>query len=813
MTPWLKSVEIDNFRSVRGSITVPLEASIVLLHGPNATGKTSVLSAIELALTGRLSALGRAEPDYQEHLLHRDSSSGGIRLMANELPQEVLTTTYFALSGGGARGTPLLGEKLPAHFNERCYLPQQSLGRLLELYQYSRDEGASPLSSFIRELLQLDQLESLIEGIQDVAGDVRRTRRRVPEYDDIEQLVERLDGKIRDQAKKLADFDVELVACDSSIREILALLEIPVGPTSDALDFVANFEDADESAQIEKLARQRLELSLLFESVRASDSTQDLEQHTEADSAASAAETSWQAWVAAHAEPLRELAMRATRMLGQEPPNDNSSPAAFTNLHEMTALARERSGATIARDDATAVQAVQLDEAIAKDEARATILSEEIAAAAFHLSGTAQMLLVVQAHVDGNTCPVCERDFSEVSPDSLSSAIAKRVAHLNQQGSNLERLTRENAALQSGLVRMRQQKATLHEARLSQQERVWHKLRFADLSAIEQELTAIRGTIAEGQVLSQNWHELKRAAEEIAQQRTGASDSRARLAMMLEPNFERALPTGDSLQLAVASVSDLLLQDEQSFARKLQLKHLARTSCTRMRDRRSQRNAAAEATSTWVRERATAASALENARARIIQARGLGEAARRVRAAIVGRVFNETLNALWRDLFVRLAPGEAFVPAFSVPDVAKGPVMARFETVHRDGGRGGTPGAMLSAGNLNTAALTLFLALHLSVEARLPCVLLDDPVQSMDEVHIAQFTALLRTLVREHDRQVVLAVHERPLFEYLALELSPVVPGERLVTVELGRDAAGDTTAEVSIQDWKADAVGAVSAA
>jgi ABC-type hemin transport system ATPase subunit len=52
---------------------------------------------------------------------------------------------------------------------------------------------------------------------------------------------------------------------------------------------------------------------------------------------------------------------------------------------------------------------------------------------------------------------------------------------------------------------------------------------------------------------------------------------------------------------------------------------------------------------------------------------------------------------------------------------------------------------MLSQGNLNTAALTLFLALNLSVLSQLPWLVLDDPVQSMDDVHIAQFAALLRT--------------------------------------------------------------------
>jgi exonuclease SbcC len=101
---------------------------------------------------------------------------------------------------------------------------------------------------------------------------------------------------------------------------------------------------------------------------------------------------------------------------------------------------------------------------------------------------------------------------------------------------------------------------------------------------------------------------------------------------------------------------------------------------------------------------------------------------------------------------------------------------------------------MLSAGNLNTAALTLFLSLHLSVKPTLPWLIIDDPVQSMDEVHISQFAALLRTLAKQHNRQVIIAVHERPLFEYLALELSPAYQNDRLITIELGRSADGLTT-------------------
>jgi exonuclease SbcC len=168
-------------------------------------------------------------------------------------------------------------------------------------------------------------------------------------------------------------------------------------------------------------------------------------------------------------------------------------------------------------------------------------------------------------------------------------------------------------------------------------------------------------------------------------------------------------------------------------------------------------------------------------------------------------VFNDSLNTAWKDLFVRLAPDEPFVPAFALPQSTKGPVEASLETLHRDGGKGGNPRAMLSAGNLNTAALTLFLALHLSAKPHLPWLIIDDPVQSMDEVHISQFAALLRTLAKQHGRQIVVAVHEKPLFDYLTLELSPSFEGDSLITIELGRAANGDSLATSRVIPWEPD--------
>ena len=140
---------------------------------------------------------------------------------------------------------------------------------------------------------------------------------------------------------------------------------------------------------------------------------------------------------------------------------------------------------------------------------------------------------------------------------------------------------------------------------------------------------------------------------------------------------------------------------------------------------------------------------------------------------------------------MRLAPDESFIPSFDVPASPSGRVRPVLRTVHRSGREGGAPGVILSSGNLNTAALTLFLALHLTVRPKLPWLILDDPVQSMDDVHIANFAALLRTLSKQHGPQVVIAVHDRRLFDYLTLEMSPAFPGDELITIELDRSAAG----------------------
>lgn len=51
---------------------------------------------------------------------------------------------------------------------------------------------------------------------------------------------------------------------------------------------------------------------------------------------------------------------------------------------------------------------------------------------------------------------------------------------------------------------------------------------------------------------------------------------------------------------------------------------------------------------------------------------------------------------------------------------------------------------------------------------------------------------------------MIIAVHERELFEYLALELSPAFQGDELITIELG-DRSEDEDGGITRVPWAPD--------
>jgi len=59
----LKTLEIENFRGIGRKISLNLDADIIIIYGPNGTGKTSIFDAIEWGITGQVERLRKPIKD------------------------------------------------------------------------------------------------------------------------------------------------------------------------------------------------------------------------------------------------------------------------------------------------------------------------------------------------------------------------------------------------------------------------------------------------------------------------------------------------------------------------------------------------------------------------------------------------------------------------------------------------------------------------------------------------------------------------------------------------------------------------------
>ncbi|MFX1821792.1 AAA family ATPase [Pseudarthrobacter sp. CC4] len=106
------------------------------------------------------------------------------------------------------------------------------------------------------------------------------------------------------------------------------------------------------------------------------------------------------------------------------------------------------------------------------------------------------------------------------------------------------------------------------------------------------------------------------------------------------------------------------------------------------------------------------------------------------------------------------------------------------------------PLLIFSTSQANIVALSYFIAMSLSMEdTGLPFLLLDDPVQSMDDVNVLGFADLCRHLrVR---RQLIVSTHERRLSGLLERKLAPRAEGSRTKIIRFtGWDRSGPTVDE-----------------
>lgn len=809
MSAYLESITATNFRSLRGTITVPLDAPVILLHGANGAGKTSLLSAIEMALTGEIAASRRADPSYKSHLVHRGLDAAGLKLAISGLGNANHSTSEITIRDGVLSGNPVLDSELARFYGERCYLAQSTLGRLLEIYQSAKPSGDSPLTRFVKDLLGLDYLDVLVEGLHS-ANDVRNFRKVIPEYSEVELSKETAERDVRTAKVELKELEVEFgIRKIELVRTLSDLFGEPDIPIDDFLSGSRNrLSDADiENRLIAVAGLRHVVLSLKSRLAQAAtggaaDENQKLLEEENQRSAIGALDKWWNE----QGKDLDSLLQLLQADFPELPSAASSDPMqAYEAGVERLRREIERSSTQLSENQSLQLELEAYAVAIEQNQARIAIADEQIASVAIDAQALSRALAEIIPHLHDENCPVCGRDFSEVSTVSLATHVSSSVGMLAEQAGRLHELTKARLSAVTALSNDERARDAALAKQLPAESKSLLEIRLNRYQEHRRRLEDMKLHAIEGVQLMRNATEARTRLSERRSQDQYASDAREEVSRICA---EIGLPIpkeSENVRELVETLDEKLKSDLEELTNKKTNLALAVEGFIRIEKHRATLEELKKSISVSEDAMLSATASLQRGDELRQVARTLSKAAAETRMTTVGSVFNSALNKIWRDLFVRLAPTEPFVPAFCLPKNVGDFISAQLETVHRDGGAAGAPGAMLSAGNLNTAALTLFLALHLSVKPQLPWLILDDPVQSMDEVHISQFAALLRTLSKDLGRQVIIAVHDRPLFEYLSLELSPAFSGDKLITVELSRSQDGVSLADPTFTHWTQD--------
>ena len=156
-------------------------------------------------------------------------------------------------------------------------------------------------------------------------------------------------------------------------------------------------------------------------------------------------------------------------------------------------------------------------------------------------------------------------------------------------------------------------------------------------------------------------------------------------------------------------------------------------------------------------------------------------------------------------IFARLDPH----PAFTRLELRLGDYYRKgiAETITRDEAEGveADPLLVFSSSQANVAALTWFLALSWSAgPAALPFLLLDDPLQSLDDVNVLGFADLCRRLRAR--RQLVISTHEPRLARLLERKLSARTGDATALHIRFtGWDRSGPTITTDDVPDQHED--------
>jgi chromosome segregation protein len=662
-------IEIEGFRGFAKPQRLDLDASVVILAGPNGTGKTSFFDAIQWLLIGTLE---RLEPwrvrRNAEHVVNQYRAAAGE-------PATVTASLRVDHRSVELRRTGRYDSSQLEWRDENAVLYEADAERAL----------AAALTPLGRMSLQRSLLSSgLLQ--QDVIRDVLEDK-PAERYDQLAAILglNAISG-FPAAAKKRAD---RLAADGERARKAVADLEATARAARERIsslrERVAQARDAAavRAELAERIERQAEILRVRGELPLSSRDAQELRMV-----AGRAADTL--EMLVAEADPALEA-------LTAEP---SLTPEELDALRQAAEEAVRRAGeARLAHTEA---------ERLYEEERQLSSRLSRLAAEAMPLLGP--------------ECPVCGQAID-------AEHVRAHLEQLMAEGSS--QLPRRKRDLDQTAGELAKQAAAEEQAAKT----------FA-------EATARAGEISQARAQQEAWRARVGAtvtdlAErfELRQQVELANGDRVALQAAREAFAEVARAVGD-----VASAFGWIAETAAVSAAEAQLADI-------------------EAQIGEARERAARASATED------EARALQRAAVRAAASVTEERF-AILRPIIQDVYARLDPHPTFTDLAFTVDVYREKGIASPQVLDPERELRADPLLVFSSSQANVVALSAFLALSWAAgDDSMPFLLLDDPLQSLDDVNALGFADLCRHM-RTH-RQLMVSTHDLRLASLLERKLAP----------------------------------------
>ena len=668
---------VANFRGFHEECCIPFDANVVILRGPNGSGKTSLIDAVQWLLLGDV-------PRLRSNVLKKD--------------EDYISNRY-------ASGPPFVEGDLVSS-QGKVRVSRRGLGKAMQVQVDRHDD------KLVGEPAQ-DWLNQAIGGSGN-AKHAEMLRRYLLQQDEMREF---LGADTNDRYEFVAALTgmEQLTQLDSQMTEELAALR------KGTREFEGKVKEAEG------------ELGSVKEST--SDAREMLDQRR-----------------SLQIEP-QGVAERARDALGTEIPGtakgselldsiENRSSAIEAQLEQLVEFERRELRARERLKGAPKESLAALPRVIEQVEAQAASeknLSDELSSAEQALreaeirANKAEKLAALALEQIDGPCPVCGQEH-----------------HLESTRKRLDEMLGQAPGLFDLIQSVDRQRRRLADSR---KERADLESKLTSLNRIAEERAQVEGVL--DQVV-----DLRRIAREqllslISPGSGAASD------LELPVRAESFKQTIDSVARDLRRVLDTELRVGQASKRARTLDQQVTHREERLGELQGKLSAQKRRVSRAVRAR-----------------RSLGEKL----IEVTGEVAN-TSTSLINEIYLRLDVHPTFREFRFHTQRHRESGHLRPWVYDRRRGEDGNALNVLSAAQLNALAICLFLALNLERDTPLRTAILDDPVQSLDDVNLLSLADVLRTV--RGRRQVVVSTHDETLAELLMRKLRPLRGSDSTMVVTL----------------------------